>query len=1112
MEPQPIEPSPCELAQKSVEASGSTEFKSPFDVDSTILDETEPEPTESIVHGFLNVTVNTTVIERQMGDIEKHIEATDVVDAAVDHKKHFCEGSDSGVEVVDTVEYHRTLSSNSGVSQDCDNACARSCDSSIISCCSNYEEAYNILVRKNSTLLEDYTLRNGDVTSENGSESSSLSGSQGRCRRSNICTAKKKQTGLNDGKKSSTAGAKDRSRSKPPMTPAKNSTTPASRLRTTERLQNKPTNTSSRTNSASRSKPVPNNLELNKATPKTRSSSRSNQPNSLTCSLTKSSTQATPVEDGRWPYNRQPSSMTRSFRGTIDQKPKLSQTDSKTIEKYATLPRRKKEKEIKDEKKTINNLALVHKKPTPSKMFSSFLPKSKAKTKIYHEINIQTALTMTDIEKAFEGALVAVKDPEETDKCSKEIQVDMRARDIEKLKEQLKNLTEKYDNLVMEHKGQTEKLRETENRLKEERMEKDGLREELNNNSQRVLAILGQAEEGDSECQETSTSNSLLVLETRFQNVSQVIIQQEEEIARLNNFCRSFQLDLEKSLAAQKTLLQQHQDLEVESMELQEFLQAEKTTLTDALKETETEIKKYQQTISQKDKDLNERQEECKQLARLCEQRRLENLGLQARIGNLEAKSRELLVHQGSSVSGASVALASLIDRLNALAEELIAAYSISEQELEDVIYHNEAYNQSCSSVESTPEKSRILIDQKPSPNGKGSSFVSAVINAIKNAASGRDLSRKDSFYDRSSSTEMLDSETEPCLMMEHVLEDVVIPDGYSHNMISSGHGSMLSSRLTHSESLKDVSNIYFSRQHSEPTSLNTSFTTSDIFSLSEIFPAISLVDQVIEVDNVITRLLKVIRIIQIENEDCMGELQDQRDSLTEQVDKQKETNKLVVKQLKDWEILGARLKTEVKELMNQLSRKNNEMDSIKSELNKQREEVEKFNQDVCDLSTALAKAELEMRVKEEEVEHEIEKFQKTGAVPSPEVLARVTVYGNEIPVLKEKLAEKEKRLNELNQEFMVGKQVLTESMKEAAKEAKRQYDAIDSALEVLHSIQSVVQQCPPLSKLQRDLEEVSFQSVSSMPIIAPGDCNANAGLIQAVSNIEITPTINTTA
>lgn len=36
------------------------------------------------------------------------------------------------------------------------------------------------------------------------------------------------------------------------------------------------------------------------------------------------------------------------------------------------------------------------------------------------------------------------------------------------------------------------------------------------------------------------------------------------------------------------------------------------------------------------------------------------------------------------------------------------------------------------------------------------------------------------------SSSDLLDFETEPCLMMESVLEDVTLPDTYSHNMISS--------------------------------------------------------------------------------------------------------------------------------------------------------------------------------------------------------------------------------------------------------------------------------------------------------------------------------------
>jgi DNA-binding transcriptional MerR regulator len=51
--------------------------------------------------------------------------------------------------------------------------------------------------------------------------------------------------------------------------------------------------------------------------------------------------------------------------------------------------------------------------------------------------------------------------------------------------------------------------------------------------------------------------------------------------------------DLERSLAAQKTLLQQQQETEVESLELQEFLQAEKLTLGDALRDAEAEVSSW---------------------------------------------------------------------------------------------------------------------------------------------------------------------------------------------------------------------------------------------------------------------------------------------------------------------------------------------------------------------------------------------------------------------------------------------------------------------------------------------------------------------------------------
>ncbi|KAJ8918872.1 hypothetical protein NQ315_011164 [Exocentrus adspersus] len=908
---------------------------------------TEETEADSSIHGF-NMS-NVTVIEKDLNTL---------VDS---RKTGHCEGSDSGVEIMENLDvcaYQRALSSNSGNSQDFDNLnCARSCDSSIISCCSNYEEAYNLLVRKNSTLLEDYS-RNGDVTSENGSESSSLSGSQPRTnRRSNGNGVRKKISATEVKAKSSVV--KDKSKAKPPTNPR----TTTSRLKSIDRLQGKSHASPKITNP--RTKTTPNNLDLalaKKETKKPSSTSTRNIPNSRTPS-------STPTDDGRWPsINSRPAPlMSRSLKVQVESsKQKMSPMDTKTIEKYATLPRRRKEKSadnIMDQKK-------------PSSRENSM-----------HRIALRKSSRETTPSKIIP---TPPKSPIDVEKCHKDVQVDMRLRDVEKLQDQLKKMNEKYEDLCTKHKIQSEKLKETEERLKEECLEKDGLKEELQNNSQRVLAILKEENGGEAE----ASSDSLM-------------------------------LDLEKSLAAQKTLLQQQQELELESAELQEFIQAEKMT-HEALKESELELQKYYQIVAQKDKELAEKQEECKHLVRLSEQRRQENLTLQARQGVLESKSRELLVHQGSSVSGASVALSALIGRLDGLVEELVVAYSISDQELEDVIFHNEAYNNSNSSPELTPEKSRkMFIDKTPSPQ-KGSSFVSAVINAIKNAAaqspfSVRDISKDNLCTDRSSSNEMLDSETEPCLMMEHVLEDVVIPDGHSHNMISSGHGSMISSHLTHSESLKDLSQAILNRQMSEQAtisfggSLNNSFT-SDLASLSDLFPSISLVDQVIDVDNLVTRLLKVIRIIQLENDDCMNELQEQRDSLAEQVDKQKDTYKVVVKQLKDWEVLGARLKTEVKELLAQMSKKNMEIDNIKTELNKQREEVEKLNQDVCELSTALAKAELEMKIKEEEVGEAIKNWEKTGEMPTPDVLGRLVVSQNEIPALKEKLADKERHLKELTQ------------------------------------------------------------------------------------------------
>lgn len=206
----------------------------------------------------------------------------------------------------------------------------------------------------------------------------------------------------------------------------------------------------------------------------------------------------------------------------------------------------------------------------------------------------------------------------------------------------------------------------------------------------------------------------------------------------------------------------------------------------------------------------------------------------------------------------------------------------------------------------------------KPSPQ-RGQSFLTAIINAIKNATTSNKQNQQQQQMtvkrdDDDDSTEMLDSETEPCLMMENVLEDVTMPDSHSQNLVSTTNNSqqiMLSQIEIPSEILKSSSSLIQQqqqncddgsldnlsqaivnrqqielqthamstttrRQNSERNSTSDDMSQgsgADIPSIGDFCTAQMIVDQVIEVDNSITKLLKVLRLIQIENDNCIQEL-----------------------------------------------------------------------------------------------------------------------------------------------------------------------------------------------------------------------------------------------
>lgn len=684
-------------------------------------------------------------------------------------------------------------------------------------------------------------------------------------------------------------------------------------------------------------------------------------------------------------------SMSSSFGSASNPK---AESKSTALEKYGTLPRRPKKKsenpmDVSIIYSVVPRSSSVSREPSSNRAATLRRQQSKEKESgisnqktlppyprakkatgkivIYHEVSVQTAVTSEDVANALAG--IPIPPVPIVEKENKLIQTEGKDR--------MKKIEETY-------------LRQCDE-LEKEKKDNERLRSERKNMNSRIWKMLGYSQVKNEE-------NGLSELEQHLQAVGLTVIKQQEELNELRHFKNVAQRDLEKSFAAQKNLLQQQQEVEAEYAELQEFLQAEKTALSESLHDNEVEIDRLRLEVAEKSSLLDQQQAECKHLVRICEQRRQEILSLEAKLAGLEQRSRDVLLQQGAAVSGAAVALSGLGARLDGLVEQLAASYNVSEKDLEDVIFHNEAYSHSQSEDNSpdypTPPKPGIG-DLNASPK-RGASFLNAILGAIRNAtqspfASGKKSPSSCTQADQSSdSLGLLDSEMEHNLALETVAEEdpLFLPDYIEVNKedsitLTPFHESKSTpNKLCHSDSLQNLSAAILARQQVEKIERNKSPESAIPIEVN------SLVDQVIDVDNLVTKLLKVLRIVQMENDACVDQLQDQKLDLAE---------KLQQEQI-------YRLRTE---------------DNLKR------------------------------------LQHE----------------------------LKEARGQLTARIAQLEE----AKSLLTENWRNSSAESQRQYATIDNALETLSSIQDVVNQFPPLAKLQQELEECNFHTASG------DDLNANS-------------------
>lgn len=127
--------------------------------------------------------------------------------------------------------------------------------------------------------------------------------------------------------------------------------------------------------------------------------------------------------------------------------------------------------------------------------------------------------------------------------------------------------------------------------------------------------------------------------------------------------------------------------------------------------------------------------------------------------------------------------------------------------------------------------------------------------------------------------------------MMENVL-DVTMPDSHSQNLVSTSqmmlsHTEMPADMYRQDDSMNDLQEAIANRQQMElqasrspkhrkaSTSDDLSGNDSyiDMPSISDFCTAHALVDQVIDVDNLLTKLLKVLHIVQVNSDSCIQEL-----------------------------------------------------------------------------------------------------------------------------------------------------------------------------------------------------------------------------------------------
>ncbi|KPJ05075.1 hypothetical protein RR46_04191 [Papilio xuthus] len=410
-------------------------------------------------------------------------------------------------------------------------------------------------------------------------------------------------------------------------------------------------------------------------------------------------------------------------------------------DKYGTLPRRRRDADAESSPKH-DSTPPTSRRPTVARSASS-RSTLRTRVRIYAEKNCQTVLLGNDIESALAGIIPNIESRIEVSRCHRGVQAS--ARDAE-----LCRLGAAAAAAEASAAEERERRQHAEAQLAAERAARLAAIAELERNSQRLLELAGAGAGAGAE-------GCLRALEEQLRSASELAGRQRAEIDALRDHCNKLHAEALSGREAARLAEARLAEAEREAAEMQDFLAAETGALSDSLREADAELVRLST-------DLERRRAECRQLVRMCEQRRQEALAAAAR---------------ARSGGGAAPALDALARRLRALTDAVLRAYALPRDASLPSVYHNDAYNSHSDSGEqlSPDEEARggllgaIVRALRAAPTAAPSAHTAPAAPA---PPAPHDDDRSRISDDNDNSADLLDSETEPCLVTDPVLGGVV--------------------------------------------------------------------------------------------------------------------------------------------------------------------------------------------------------------------------------------------------------------------------------------------------------------------------------------------------